>query len=202
MPESRPLPASCMEGPVAEVARRLLGAVLASSVDGVTATGRIVEVEAYGASDDPASHAAVRAGRTRRNGAMFGPPGTAYVYRSYGIHWCVNVVCGVEGEAAAVLVRAIEPLQGSDAMVVRRGRADALTNGPGRLCQALGITGALDGHPLGEPPLTLLEGVRVQPDEMGVSGRIGVSRGAELPLRFFITGNRHLSRPGGIATLV
>lgn len=194
-PVFRPHSPGWLEGEVSEVARGLLGTVLVSSVGGVRTSGRIVEVEAYGGAEDPASHAAVRAGRTRRNGAMFGPPGTAYVYRIYGMHWCVNVVSGVEGRASAVLVRALEPLEGEDAMVARRGGRASLTSGPGRLCQALGITGELDGHDLLQAPLWLTEGGRVPGSGIGQSGRIGVRSAADWPLRFFVRGSPYLSRP-------
>ena len=136
---------------VHEVAPELIGATLL--VDGVG--GRIVEVEAYD-QDDPASHGF--RGMTARTASMFGPPGHAYVYRSYGIHWCLNLVCAEAGRAEAALVRALEPTSGLDAMRERRGleAPRALCSGPGKLCQALGITRALDGQPLDEPPFELL----------------------------------------------
>lgn len=190
-----PLVPLLLEPDVAEVARGLLGAVLVSTVDGLTTSGRVVEVEAYGGAEDPASHAAVRAGRTRRNDAMFGPAGTAYVYRIYGMHWCVNVVSGAEGRASAVLVRALEPLEGEGAMAVRRNGRPSLANGPGRLCQALGITGRLDGHDLARAPLRLTEGAPVPDPSIGRSGRIGVRAAADWPMRFFVRGSPHLSRP-------
>jgi DNA-3-methyladenine glycosylase len=174
---------------VHEVAPELVGCTLLH--DGVG--GRIVEVEAYDA-EDPASHGF--AGPTRRNRAMFGPPGHAYVYRSYGIHWCLNLVCGGEGEAEAALVRALEPLEGLDAMRRRRGLEDArlLCSGPGRLCQALGITGEHDGLALDEPPFAL--GAR--PDEelaIARGPRVGITRAADLPWRYGLAGSRFLSRP-------
>jgi len=133
--------------------------VLVSEVDGVRTSGRIVETEAYTGPHDPASHAAERIGRTTRNAAMFGAPGIAYVYRSYGVHWCLNAVTDEPGFPAAVLIRALQPLAGIAPMRERRqvrGRPPAdreLCSGPGRLTEALGITGALDGHPLARPPL-------------------------------------------------
>jgi DNA-3-methyladenine glycosylase len=169
------------------VAPNLVGAVLL--VDG--AGGRIVEVEAYDAGD-PASHGF--RGPTARNRAMFGPPGHAYVYRSYGIHWCLNLVCGPEASAEAVLVRALEPLAGLERMRERRG-VDAdrlLCSGPGRLCQALGIGGEHDGLPLDRPPFAL------RPAEEAVEvvrgPRVGISRAAELPWRYGLAASPFLSR--------
>jgi DNA-3-methyladenine glycosylase len=175
--------------PVDQVARRLLGARLVSTVGGVRTAGVIVETEAYGGADDPASHAATRAGRTRRNATMFGPPGHAYVYRSYGMHWCVNVVTGVEGDPQAVLLRGLEPLEGEEAMTRRRRRHLPLATGPGRLCEALGIDGSLDGHDLCAPPLVLEPGWTVPAAMVGVSGRVGVRLAAERPLRFVVVGS-------------
>ncbi len=172
--------------PVAHVAVALLGAVLL--VDGVG--GAVVECEAYD-RDDPASHSA--RGRTARNAAMFGPPGHAYVYRSYGLHWCLNVVCG-EVPGGAVLIRALRPLQGLEAMRRRRGAvADvALCRGPGCVCQALGITGALDGRSLDAPPF------RLTPGEAGaavVAGpRVGISHGRDTAWRFSLAGSPYVSR--------
>jgi DNA-3-methyladenine glycosylase len=179
----------------AAVARELLGARLVSEVDGQRAVGVIVETEAYLGPDDPASHAATRSGVTPRNRAMFGPAGRAYVYRSYGIHWCLNVVTGPVGRAGAVLIRGLEPLEGEDVMARRRGRAAELASGPGRLCQALGITGGLYGHDLELPPLRLVQGWEVPDDLVDVSGRIGVREAADWPLRFFVKGSPGVSRP-------
>ena len=170
-----------------EVAPELVGATLL--VEGVG--GTIVEVEAYDESD-PASHG--YRGRTARNGSMFGPPGRAYVYRSYGIHWCLNLVCEPEGTAAAVLVRALEPIRGSGEMHRRRGVEDArlLCSGPGRLCQALGITGAHDGLALDRLPFEL----RAAPAgvEVITAPRIGITRAADLPWRYVLGGSRYVSR--------
>jgi DNA-3-methyladenine glycosylase len=173
---------------VHEVAPDLLGVTLL--VDGVG--GPIVEVEAYH-HEDPASHG--YGGRTQRNAAMFGPPGHAYVYRSYGIHWCLNFVCEEEGSASAVLLRALEPRFGLDAMRARRGLDEPrlLAAGPGRLCQALGVTREHDGLPLDEPPFELRE--REAEPEIVRGPRIGISRATELPWRFGIAGSRYLSRP-------
>ncbi len=172
---------------VHEVAPELVGATL--TIDGVG--GTIVEVEAYD-SDDPASHG--YRGRTARNGAMFGPPGTAYVYRSYGIHWCLNLVCEEEGSPAAVLVRALEPERGLATMQTRRG-LDAprlLCAGPGRLCQALGVTIAHDGLPLDEPPFALE--ARTGDADIVAARRIGITKAVEQPWRYALRGSRFLSR--------
>jgi len=173
---------------VHEVAPELIGATLL--VDGVG--GRIVEVEAYD-REDPASHAF--RGPTRRNASMFGPPGHAYVYRSYGIHWCLNLVCEGEGVPSAVLVRALEPTQGLEEMRRRRGLEDPrlLAAGPGRLCQALAITGAHDGLPLDEPPFELRD--RDRAIEVVAGARVGITRATELPWRYAEAGSRFLSRP-------
>jgi DNA-3-methyladenine glycosylase len=178
-----------------EAARALLGCVLVSTVGGARAAGVIVETEAYGGPDDPASHAATLRGPTRRNRVMFGPPGRAYVYRSYGMHWCMNVVTGVEGVAQAVLIRGLEPIEGEEVMAMRRSGAHPLTAGPGRLCAALAITDALYGHDLREPPLRLLRGWRVPGDLIGVSKRVGVGAAEDWPHRFFVRGSPGVSRP-------
>ena len=171
-----------------EVAPALIGVTLL--VDGVG--GRIVEVEAYD-HEDPASHG--YRGRTERNASMFGPPGHAYVYRSYGIHWCLNLVCEGEGIANAVLVRALEPTHGLDLMRKRRGLDDPrlLCGGPGRLCQALAVSREHDGLALDRPPFELLE--REGPVEVVSGPRIGITRAVELPWRFAESGSRFLSRP-------
>ncbi len=173
---------------VHEVAPDLVGARLL--VDGVG--GIVVEVEAYD-QEDPASHGF--GGPTARNASMFGPPGRAYVYRSYGIHWCLNLVCADEGRAEAVLVRALEPTQGLDVMRRRRGVEDErlLCAGPGRLCQALGITRAHDGVPLDGPPFEL-HGPEA-PVEVVAGRRVGITRAAERPWRYGLAGSHFLSRP-------
>jgi DNA-3-methyladenine glycosylase len=159
-------------------------------VDGVG--GRIVEVEAYD-SEDPAAHGF--RGRTPRNASMFGPPGHAYVYRSYGIHWCLNFVCEDEGSAAAVLIRALEPTAGLDVMRERRGLDDVrlLAAGPGRLCQALGVTRDHDGLSLDAPPFELRSPARSV--ELVAGARIGISVATDVPWRYAEAGSRYLSRP-------
>lgn len=173
---------------VHEVAPALLGATLL--VDGVG--GTIVEVEAYD-HDDPAAHGF--RGRTARNAAMFGPPGHAYVYRSYGLHWCLNLVCDDEGVAAAVLLRALEPAAGLDVMRARRGVADErlLCAGPGRLCQALAVTGGHDGLPLDRPPFELLAPPAGVP--VATAPRVGISRAGDRLWRYAVPGSLYLSRP-------
>jgi DNA-3-methyladenine glycosylase len=181
---------------VTDAARRLLGCVLVSTIDGERTAGVIVETEAYGGIDDPASHAATVRGPTRRNRVMFGPPGRAYVYRSYGMHWCMNVVTGPDGTAQAVLIRGLEPIEGVDTMSLRRVGAVPVAAGPGRLCVALGITDQLYGHDLREPPLQLLRGWDVPDDSVAVTPRIGIAEAKDWPYRFFVRGSAGVSRPG------
>jgi DNA-3-methyladenine glycosylase len=176
------------------VARDLLGACFRSTLGGSEVLGVVVEVEAYIGPGDPASHAAERIGRTRRNESMYGPPGRAYVYRSYGIHWCLNVVTGAEGFPAAVLIRGLEVIGGLEAAMERRRGRGPLSAGPGRLCEALGVTGEMDGHPLDEPPLELLQGWTVPEEAVAVSGRVGIRLAADWPLRFFLRGHPQVSR--------
>lgn len=173
---------------VHSVAPELIGATLL--VDGIG--GTIVEVEAYD-HEDPAAHG--YRGHTRRNAAMFGPPGHLYIYRSYGIHWCANLVCEEEGVAAAVLLRALEPTRGFDEMRVRRGLDESrlLCAGPGRLCQALGLTREHDGLPLDEPPFELHE--RKDVPEIVAGPRIGITRAADLPWRYGLAGSPYVSKP-------
>jgi DNA-3-methyladenine glycosylase len=173
--------------PVHEVAPELIGATLL--VDGVG--GKIVEVEAYD-QDDPASHSF--RGLSPRTASMFGPGGHAYVYRSYGIHWCLNLVCAEDGRAEAALVRALEPTCGLGAMRERRGldAARALCSGPGKVCQALGITRVHDGSALDEPPFELVARESEQPLTVGT--RIGITRAVEQPWRYGLAGSPFLSR--------
>lgn len=170
------------------MARALVGATLL--VDGVG--GLVVETEAYD-HEDPASHSF--GGRTARNASMFRAGGCAYVYRSYGIHWCLNVVCGPAGEGSAVLLRALEPTHGLDRMRARRGIDEArlLCSGPGRLCQALGVDASQDGLPLDAPPFALI--LPERPVPLATGPRIGISKGVATPWRFGLAGSRFLSRP-------
>jgi DNA-3-methyladenine glycosylase len=176
------------DAPSELVARQLIGVTLL--VDGVG--GRIVETEAYDRLD-PASHAF--SGPTERNGAMFGHPAHAYVYRSYGIHWCLNFVCREHGHGAGVLIRALEPTVGLEAMRARRHTDQELLlcSGPGKLCQALAVTRFHNGLPLAAPPFELLAAA---PGLAVVSGpRIGISKAMEVPWRFGLAGSPYLSRP-------
>jgi len=208
----QPLPPSFYWRDAEEVARDLLGVHLVSSVGGQRVSGRIVETEAYVGPHDPASHAAERIGRTERNATMFGAPGIAYVYRIYGMHWCLNAVTGEPGHPAAVLIRALEPLEGLDTMRRRRREpptrrqlerppssdwppARDLARGPARLARAFAIDGALDGHPLDAPPLWIERPPDYLPPPVTVGPRIGITRAAELPWRYGLAGSRFLSRP-------
>jgi DNA-3-methyladenine glycosylase len=173
---------------VHDVAPELIGATLL--VDGVG--GTIVEVEAYD-QEDPASHG--YAGPTQRNRSMFGPPGHAYVYRSYGVHWCLNLVCAVEGRAEAALIRALEPTRGLDAMRARRGREASreLCSGPGKLCQALAITREHDGLALDRKPFALY--ARETELELVTGPRVGLTRAADIAWRYGLANSRFVSRP-------
>ncbi len=172
---------------VHEVAPELIGVELL--VNGVG--GPIVELEAYD-HEDPAAHGF--GGRTERNASMFGPPGHAYVYRSYGIHWCLNFVCASVGSAEAVLIRALEPRYGVDEMRQRRGLDDLrlLCAGPGRLTQALALTGEHDGRPLDEPPFELR--ARKDEPEIAVGTRVGITKATDKPWRYVLAGSPFLSR--------
>ncbi|HEY6679126.1 MAG TPA: DNA-3-methyladenine glycosylase [Actinomycetota bacterium] len=191
---TRRLPRSFFARPSPEVGPDLLGRILVRKVgDGRLLTARIVEAEAY-QEDDPASHSF--RGRTNRTEVMFGPPGHAYVYFTYGMHHCMNVVTGSTGEGSAVLLRAAEPLEGLEEMARRRGTNDprALCSGPGRLCQALGIDRAENGLDLVRGRLLwLLEGAPVAPSTISVGPRVGITSGTERPWRFSVQGDRFVS---------
>ena len=184
----KPLKRSFFARNVLEVAPDLIGATLL--VDGVG--GIIVEVEAYHHTE-PAAHS--YRGPTPRNMVMFGPAGFAYVYRSYGIHWCVNFVCEKEGSAAAVLIRALQPTHGIPAMRRRRGLHDErlLCSGPGKLTEALGISIAHNALPLDAPPIAVYR--RTAPVDVVTGVRIGITKAAELPWRFGLNGSKFLSKP-------
>ena len=164
---------------------------------GGRASGRIVETEAYLGAGDPASHAA-GGRRTERNAALFGPAGSWYVYRSYGIHWCVNLVSAGPAGGSAVLIRALEPLEGLALMRRRRGGQPdhLLCAGPGRLCEALGITRALDGQMMRSSPVEVLRGSLDDEEAIAATPRIGITRAAEWPLRYVVEGSRYGSRGG------
>ncbi|HEX2203574.1 MAG TPA: DNA-3-methyladenine glycosylase [Longimicrobium sp.] len=191
-----PLPAAFHARPAEEVARALLGTLLVSEVDGLRCVAEIVETEAYVGPHDAASHAWEKYGRTARNDAMFGPAGTVYVYLIYGVHWCINVVTGDEGFPAAVLLRAGRPVGGIDVARARRpGRPDReLMRGPGNLARALAVTGEHNRHPLDRPPLWLAPGRAVAPGETETGPRIGITRAADWPLRFWIRGDENVSK--------
>jgi DNA-3-methyladenine glycosylase len=177
------------------VARDLLGAILECETDDGVAPGRIVETEAHIGEHDLACHAA--AGRTRRTEPLYGEPGIAYVYFIYGVHWCVNAVTRPVNEPSAVLIRALEPVSGLELMRSRRpaARRDIdLTNGPGKLCQALGITGAHNRLSLQKSPLRILRGSPVADDQVDITPRIGITQCADWPLRWVIAGNPYVSR--------
>ncbi|MFP6579972.1 MAG: DNA-3-methyladenine glycosylase [Myxococcota bacterium] len=190
--------------PCLEVARDLVGTILVHRLpNGTRLGGRLVEVEAYlGAGRDPASHA--HRGRTARNASMFGPPGRLYAYRSYGIHTCLNLVCEAEGRAAAVLLRALEPLEGQERMRRQRGLAPGaslrlLARGPGRLAQALGVPLAMDGVALSRGPLALFAAADGQAPRLARSGRTGIREAGDLPYRFYVRDSPWVSpfRAGG-----
>lgn len=166
------------------MARALLGARVVSLRGGDRTAGTIVETEAYTGPDDPACHAAARIGRTARNAPLYGPPGTAYIHMNYGIHWLMNVVTGPESFPAGVLIRAVEPVEGVEAMRRRRGREE-LTNGPARLVEAFGVGPDLQGHRFDRPPVWIEAGDRVADEHVRIATRIGIRRAADRPLRFY-----------------
>jgi DNA-3-methyladenine glycosylase len=189
------LPVAFFRRPTEIVAAELIGKIVVSTVGGLLTAGRIVETEAYLGYDDPASHG-YRHRRNARNGALFGPPGIWYVYLSYGMHWCANLVCQRAGLASAVLLRALEPLEGLDVMRERRGEMPdrQLCSGPGRLCQALGIDRDLDGLSMAGGPVVVLRGTRVAASAISATPRIGITKAADWPLRFHLAGSSWTSR--------
>jgi len=192
------LPVAFFRQDAVTVARGLLGRHLVSEIRGSWSVGRIVEVEAYLGVGDPASHA-FGGRRHAGNEGIYGPPGNWYVYRSYGVHWCANLVAGPPGEGAAVLLRALEPVEGLELMARRRGshRPRLLCAGPGRLTQALAITRALDRTPMPRSPVYVLEGSEPDPPDIVTSPRIGITRAVDWPLRFTIRGSPWVSRQPG-----
>jgi DNA-3-methyladenine glycosylase len=178
--------------PVEAAAQLLLGCELIRELDGDVLTSRIVEVEAYD-QEDPASH--TFNGKTARNGAMFKSAGHAYVYLIHGIHNCLNVVTGIEGYGSGVLIRAVEPLQGEEVMEARRGRTGRdVTNGPGKVCAALGIDRELSGHDLAFPPLKLVRRQPLPPSQIEIGPRIGISKAVHELRRYYIKGNPYVSK--------
>jgi DNA-3-methyladenine glycosylase len=191
--------ASLLAGSPEVAAPRILGAHLVSEVGGRLVRARVTEVEAYRGFDDPASHA--YRGRTARNGSMFERPGTLYVYRSYGVHWCGNVAAGPEGVGWGILFRAAEIIDGLGVARSRRGRDEGLANGPGKLTQALGITLEDNGSDLAAGPVV----IEAPPPgwdafDVAVGERIGITKAVELPWRFCVAGNRNVSRPWPTST--
>lgn len=184
----------CLSQSALETAPRLLGSLLVRELDGRQLIGRIVETEAYDQSD-AASHS--YKGQTPRTDVMFGPAGRAYVYFTYGMHYCFNVVSGKDGYGCGVLVRALEPLEGLDVMVKNREVNDAakLTNGPAKLCQALAIDKAFNGHDLSASPLKLILKSPLGQPAIVQSTRIGITKDIEKPWRFYVKDNPYVSRP-------
>lgn len=182
-----------LSGPSEGVAPRLLGCELVREIDGQMLRGRIVETEAY-SQTDAASHS--YRGRTPRTDIMFGPPGFLYVYFTYGMHYCCNVVTGLDGEGSAVLIRALEPLEGMDVMAANRRQVDErnLTNGPAKLCQALAIGRDLNKHDLQQSPLKLIFKPALSQTEIVQTTRIGISQAKDTPWRFYVRDNRYVSK--------
>jgi DNA-3-methyladenine glycosylase len=189
-----PLPPRFYDRATELVARDLLGAVLECSTDEGVTRGRIVETEAYLGPDDPACHAV--AGLTARTEHLFGPPGNAYVYFIYGMYWCFNAVTRERGHGAAVLVRAVHPLAGVELMRRRRPKAKKdrdLTNGPGKLCLAMGIVGSMSGASLRDGPIVIREGQPVSDDDVVVTPRVGITQAADWPLRYLVRDDPYVS---------
>lgn len=181
-----------LAGPAEAAAPRLLGCELVRELDGQTVRLRIVETEAYDQSD-AASHC--YKGRTPRTDIMFGPAGRLYVYFTYGMHYCCNVVTGAEGQGSAVLLRAAEPLEGAAVLTGRRGVGGVdITNGPAKLCQALGIDRSMNGHDLAQAPLKLIVKPALPLEQVVQTTRIGISQAKEVPWRFYVRDNAYVSR--------
>ena len=199
----RPLGPDFFDRDARTVGRELLGAYLISECGGEFCVGRIVETEAYPGPYDPASHASAVLGRTARNDPMFGAPGTAYVHLNFGVHWCLNAVVSAEGYPAAVLLRAVEPIDGREVMERRRSgrRFHELTSGPGKLTRALGIGPELQRHPLSEPPLIIALGDPVPAKDLVRATRVGISRGADKRWRYYDRRSPFVSRRGRLSQL-
>lgn len=179
--------------PVEEAARRLLGAVIERAVNGTVLRVKIVEVEAYD-QHDPASH--TFRGPSARNASMFKAAGHAYVYFIYGMHYCLNIVVGASDFGAGVLIRAVEPLDGEAEMIINRGGRTGLelTNGPSKLCEALAINSDLNGHDISRLPLRLILAPRLPSEQIVVATRVGITKAADLPRRFYIRDNPYISK--------
>ncbi|MGQ9818543.1 MAG: DNA-3-methyladenine glycosylase [Candidatus Kapaibacteriales bacterium] len=180
------------------VAKKLIGKLLVRKVDGQYSAGKIVETEAYLFENDPACHASV--GKTQRNTPMFGPGGTIYVYKIYGIHYCVNIVTETEGRGCAVLLRSAEPILGIDVFERLRGKVpfSTLLKGPGNLAKAFNFKLEDNGLNLFTPDLFIQEYENVSEGQIGVTTRVGIQKGAELPLRFYLKGSNFISHPPNI----
>lgn len=179
--------------PASEAAPRLLGCILERRINGRTVRVKIVETEAYDQTD-VASHS--YKGRTQRTEVMFGPAGHLYVYFTYGMHYCCNIVVGEDGYGAAVLIRAVEPLEGAGGLEERRGKSGIeATNGPAKLCQALSVDKALNGHDLSENDLRLIVQSELPDSQITQTTRIGISQGKDVPWRYYIRGNPYVSKP-------
>lgn len=183
-----------LNGTAAAAAPRLLGCLLVREIDGHSLVGRIVETEAYDQTD-AASHS--YKGRTPRTDVMFGPAGYLYVYFTYGMHYCMNIVCGPEGMGAAVLIRAVEPLEGADIMSVNRGgrRGVEATNGPAKVCQAFMIDKQWNGHDLSREPFQLIEQPALAAKDIVQTTRVGITQAADVPWRFYVRHNPYVSKP-------
>jgi DNA-3-methyladenine glycosylase len=181
-----------LNGPASEVASRLLGGIIERKIDGQTVRVKIVETEAYDQTD-VASHS--YKGKTQRTEVMFGPAGYLYVYFTYGMHYCCNVVVDEEGYGAAVLLRAVEPLDGAEILEDRRGKAGVeAMNGPAKLCQALGINKSMNGYDLRDDEMRLIPQDPIDPTRITQTTRVGISQGKDVPWRFYITGNAYISK--------